>query len=329
MLSTTRLAGVALSLLTFCFPCGAADRAAPDASKTKPITLAQYQQELARIDRQLKLLVNHPERVAELHASIPDKWEIQTNSGTFNIENDDLRFRLARFSSNRGKRGEILPQLEFKVEAALEDAKNFERAADASARSKLEAILQGREYRNVVRTQSPLQKFKDAVLAWIIRQLIKFFRAAAAHPRVSQLLLWSVIGLVTLGFAVWIYFLLRRTVRDEYSYPRDAGELVPSSKHWQQWLCEARAAADRGDWREAIHLGYWSGISYLESSGTWKPDRARTPREYLRMLPDVSERREPLEALTRRFERTWYASEAASPADFDFALSQLAKIGCR
>ena len=55
----------------------------------------------------------------------------------------------------------------------------------------------------------------------------------------------------------------------------------------------------------------------------------RDPSEYDLKLPDVSERREPLEALTRRFERTWYASEAASPADFDFALSQLAKIGCR
>jgi hypothetical protein len=324
-----RFAGVALSLLTLSLPCGAADPAADDDSEIKQLTLTEYEQELARIDRELKSLVEHPEHVGALRASVPEEWEVQTNSGSFEIDNEDLRFRLARYSGNPERRGEILPDLEFKIEAELEDAKNFEHPADASARNKLETILRAREYHGVAKTQSPLERFKDAMIAWMIRQLRKFFRAAAAHPRVSQVLLWSIIGFIILGFVIWLYFLLRRTARDEYSYPRDAGEFAPSSKHWQQWMREARVAADRGDWREAIHLAYWSAISYLESSGAWKPDRARTPREYLRMLPDVSGRREPLEVLTKRFELTWYANHAASPSDFDFALTQLEKIGCR
>jgi hypothetical protein len=64
----------------------------------------------------------------------------------------------------------------------------------------------------------------------------------------------------------------------------------------------------------------------------WKPDRARTPREYLRAYKaqtGAGGRREPLEALTRRFESLWYAQQAAAPEDFQFSLAQLEKIGCR
>ncbi|HWY68883.1 MAG TPA: DUF4129 domain-containing protein [Terriglobales bacterium] len=329
MRCATRLAGVALSLLTLSLPCGAADDAAPDDSDTRQVSLAQYTQELARIDAQLKMLPEHPEEAGSVRSSIPDEWELKTQSGTFEIDNEDLREKLQQYDSNVRRRGEILPELEFTVEGQLEDAKNYDRPADANARNKLEGILKGREYHSVSKSQSPLERFKDALLGWFIRQLRKLFRAAVAHPRASQVLLWSIIGLVILGFATWLYFLLRRTIRDEYSHPRDGGEFIPSSKHWQQWMREARAAAERSDWREAVHLGYWGGVSYLESAGAWKPDRARTPREYLRLLPDVSDRRVPLDGLTRRFELTWYASQAASSADFDFAVAQLEKLGCR
>jgi len=324
-----RLAGVAFWLLILNLPCGAADDAAPDHFETKQISLSQYTQELARIDAELKMLPEHPELADALRSSIPDGWELQAESRTFVIDNQDLRRKLRQYARNRARRGEILPELEFRLEGELEDAKNYDHPADLNARTKLERILQGREYRQVSKSQSPLERFKEALLVWFIRQLRKLFQAAVAHPRVSQVLLWSIIGFVISGFAAWLYFLLRRTQRDEYSYPRDGDELMPSSKHWQQWLREAREAAERGEWREAIHLGYWSGISYLESSGAWKPDRARTPREYLRLLPDVSDRRLPLDALTRRFELTWYASETASSADFDFAVAQLEKLGCR
>jgi hypothetical protein len=329
MRCVTRLAGVSLCFLVFNLSSGAADNPAPDDSGTTQISLAQYTQELTRLDAELKMLVEHPERAELVRSSIPESWELQTESGTFEIDNEAVREKLEQYASGAARRGEILPELEFTVEGRLEDARNFARPAEASARSKLDTILQGREYHSVSKSQSPLEKLKDALLGWFIRQLRRLFRAAAAHPRASQILLWTVIGLITLGFAVWLYFLLRRVPRDEYSYPHDGGEIIPSSKPWQQWLREARAAANRGDWRDAIHLGYWSGISYLEASGAWKADRARTPREYLRLLPDVSERRVPLGALTRCFELTWYASQTASSVDFDFALAQLEKIGCR
>ena len=60
----------------------------------------------------------------------------------------------------------------------------------------------------------------------------------------------------------------------------------------------------------------------------WKPDRARTPREYLRLL-GANEYRETLTALTRIFELAWYAKRDASEKTFSETLQELEKLGCR
>ena len=308
---------------------GTLESAASPDRDIKQVSLAQYQQDLERIYTQLQRLPEHPDDADSLHDSIPDEYQVGTPSSTFHIDNGDLKYNLDRYISDREDRAEILPEIELKLQAQIDGVKDYGHSPDTKARAKLDSILAGGEYRNVSKTQSPLEKLKDFALGWLIRVLRAFFKAAVAHPRISRVLLWTLIGVVTLGLIWWLYSLLRRTARDEYAFPSGDRTLIPSHKRWQQWLAEARAAAQRGDWREAVHLAYWSGISYLESSGTWKPDRARTPREYLRILPDVSERREPLTELTRRFESTWYAQHPASPADFEFSLSQLEKIGCR
>jgi hypothetical protein len=334
MACKTRRAGIAVFvfLLIFLLPFGAADDAAPDFSGAKEISLTDYEQELSRIDRQLKSLVEHPETAEDLRESIAEKWDVKSPTGSFHIDNQDVRSQLERYTDDRANRGNILPALEYKVESQLEGVKDFARPADSTARSKLDAILQGREYRKLSHKPSPMDILKDRLLGWIVRLLERFFRAAAAHPRISVILMWTIIGAVILGFAVWLYFLLRRTAGDEYAFPRDGVGFIPSAKPWQQWLREAHAAAERGDWRDAVHLAYWCSISYLESSGVWKPDRARTPREYLRTYKaqtGAGGRREPLEALTRRFESVWYAQQTAAPEDFQFSLAQLEKIGCR
>ena len=326
-----RLAAVTFSIFLFGVPEWAADNAAQSASDdsdAKLITLAEYRQELARIDEQLKRLVEHPESAGNLRSSIPEEWEVQTSSQNFDVDNEDLRYKLERYADTPADRGEILPEMELRVETQLDGANQFDRPTDTSARNKLDAILQSRDFRGISHTQSPLEKLKDLALAWTIRVLSRFFRAAAAHPQLSKVLLWTVIGVVILGFAVWTYLLHRRTARAEYAYPQGPTMLAPSHKHWQRWLQEAGYAAERSDWREAVHLAYWGGISYLESNHAWKPDPARTPREYLRMLADRASR-EPLEALTRRFEFVWYAQHSASSEDFQFSLAQLDKIGCR
>ena len=110
---------------------------------------------------------------------------------------------------------------------------------------------------------------------------------------------------------------------------REIIPFAPSARSWRSWLAEAREAADRQNWRNAIHLAYWAGISFLESGGAWKPNRARTPREYLRLLSSRNPKHPALSALTRKFELVWYGDRAAVETDFQETLGQLERLGCR
>ena len=159
----------------------------------------------------------------------------------------------------------------------------------------------------------------------MFRFLRRLFRASAI-PAVGKYFVYALIGIAGLALLYLVYRSIFSEQEFEEVVPRD---LPISAKEWTIWLSEARTAAARGDWRDAIHLAYWAGISFLEREGFWKPDRARTPREYLRLMSAQSEQRETLSVLTRIFELTWYAKRGASEQTFSQTLEQLEKLGCR
>jgi hypothetical protein len=139
-------------------------------------------------------------------------------------------------------------------------------------------------------------------------------------------LVWSLVGVAVLALAWFVYREMKRNARLETIMP----EVLPvSAKQWRVWLEEAQAAAAKGLWRDAVHLAYWGGISFLEESGMWRPDQARTPREYLRLLPADSHHREALSTLTRQLEVTWYGNQPAGSETFADTLTHLEEMGCR
>ncbi|HKR96673.1 MAG TPA: DUF4129 domain-containing protein, partial [Candidatus Angelobacter sp.] len=66
-----------------------------------------------------------------------------------------------------------------------------------------------------------------------------------------------------------------------------------------------------------------------EEHGAWKPNRARTPREYLRLIGSRAAQYPVLASLTRKLEHVWYGYGEAAESDFHDTLSQLEKLGCR
>jgi hypothetical protein len=92
-----------------------------------------------------------------------------------------------------------------------------------------------------------------------------------------------------------------------------------------EWAARAYAALRQGDAREAMHCGYHAVLFRLEEQGVWRVDDARTPREYVRLLPAQDARRDAFIDLTRRFEQTWYGSRAADGAGL---IENLEAFGC-
>src|SRR5262249_33755142 len=104
---------------------------------------------------------------------------------------------------------------------------------------------------------------------------------------------------------------------------------LPSWRSWQDWLAEARRHSAQGKWREAIHCGFWAAVSRLESDGVWPPDKARTPREYLKAIPAASLSKEPFSLLTNKFEASWYGDRPTTEVDFAQFTANLERLGCR
>ena len=186
-----------------------------------------------------------------------------------------------------------------------------------SQRATLTAILAAKEYQTAVAGRSLKQRILEKISKWINKVIASLVQAGAKSKWIG---ITAEVGFVLLVCIALVWFLIRLEKQSRFAPTSLApGAGAASARDWQLWLQDARQAADRSAWRDAIHLLYWASISRLESSGLWPADRARTPREYLALLARENPQHPGLEVLTRSFERTWYAARPASEADFQQA----------
>jgi hypothetical protein len=135
-----------------------------------------------------------------------------------------------------------------------------------------------------------------------------------------------IVGLLALAALTWwlVQSLTRASGRHALGLPPPPRRRR-SSRAWTQ---DAVAAYDAGAMREAARCAYRAALARLEEEGAWRQDDARTPREYLRLLPPAHRRRATVADLTSRFERTWYDSAAGSSDDTRAMLARLEELGC-
>jgi hypothetical protein len=177
----------------------------------------------------------------------------------------------------------------------------------------LKQVLAGREFsglEEITPQDSALEKAGN----WLNHVLESAMRASARAPWLGLVLIVGFVTLVCVGLIWGLVQVERRwqaRLRPEESQPAPS---AASAVSWQVWLENARRAAAAAQWREAIHMLYWAAISRLESKRLWPADRARTPREYLALVPPEDPRQPALATLTGSFERVWYGGR---PADED------------
>lgn len=311
---------LAIAILFLCW----ADLSAADTA----ISLTEYRHQLENISEKVAFLGEHPDQAGTIIAAIPDETTVRTPSGEITANYHVLKNELTFFSKADPKlKSRNLEAIQAYLLTLQSQAAACEQPDHtSSARQKLGEILARREFRNV---HGP--GLKETLLArlyrWLARLLGHIRLGGSAASSILQMLVYVLVGLALLILVFWTVNRLRRN--KEELPTREIIPFSPSARSWRAWLTEARAEAEKQDWRNAIHLSYWAAISFLESGGAWKPNRARTPREYLRLLTTRSPNYPPLSALTRKFEVVWYGERPAAQQDFQDALGQLEKLGCR
>ena len=162
-------------------------------------------------------------------------------------------------------------------------------------------------------------------MLWVWRLLNRLFGGSQVPQATSRILVWLLIGIASVVLLVWM---IRRIMARQGTVTLSLESSQQAAKTWQQRAREAFAAAERGNFRDAIRLSYWAGVYRLEELGLWKTDRTRTHREYLRLLPSSHPQRDTFSDITLRFERVWYAGEGSSAEDFELVIRNLERLGC-
>lgn len=287
-----------------------------------PLSSVEYVTELDRL-KQAATQLRDTEGVGALLVSTPVTCRIASDGIPIEVSFAWMRAALVEANQHPDRLHSQVADIAARLALMEAQATGSTAANDTDLRPRLSEILARREFKQV-RQQSAWDIWRERIVRAVLYALEWIFSRVHVSRRASEALTWGVIGLL---FVVIVYLVVRSIWRDRRPVPIP-DILEPVRRSTPDWLRLAREAAGRGAYREAVHHAYWAAVASLEASGAWRPDRARTPREYLRVLPRAHTGWQPLAALTQRFERAWYGDRPVSELEFAEAVGELERLGC-
>jgi Domain of unknown function (DUF4129) len=332
-----RRATIFLALLfVFVTPTAGSHPASTPPPSAPAYDALSFAQELQNLKTNLNSAGPSTDALRIYRDALPKSWPVDAAGRYYDVPSGPLISHLNRAERLPAERAHELSQALAYLDSLAAEASSFSNASALttnSARSKLDAILSRPECTHA-KQQSWYAKARNQIDDFFLKLLDRVFRGVGNQKTFGYILLWLGIAAAAVLIAYWVFRNWFRSAR--VAEMELAGAAVPA-RSWQEWVFAARDAAARSDYRMAIHCAYWAGIARLQDLGVLSPDRARTPREYLRALTsgwpvlaqDAAVRRQALAQMTSRLESTWYGYQLATETDFRDSLAQLEKLGCR
>lgn len=327
MKSTAHIFRLALLLLIAgLFPAGLWSQPEDLHPPPKEISLQEYITQLRAASAFLD--GENPAALPAFRLSLPDEWAVQADGQILQVKTDWLGVALLAEEKGPKENAELLRRDRQHLAALLEAAEALAspaaRADLGQSRAQVDRILRGREFQGS-HEPSWWDKQVARARAWISRHLNQIFGRMGISASVGNAIAWILVTLVALLLALWaVRSVINAAARSEI----DLRGAVPAGRDWRYWAKLARAAAERGDYRAAIHAAYWTAVAQLEENRLLPEDRSRTPRESLRLVQKGHAAYAPLAQLTRRLEVTWYGFQLATPEDWDDVKKQLEALEC-
>lgn len=287
------------------------------------LDLRAYQAELDRCAESIR----HGDDLPGLRNSLPRHWAVQTEQSPIVVPTDWLASDLLRAEHDSKQSKAILRGAQRRLAAMRQAADELEGGSKAvdegSARNHLNKILQRREFAKA-NGPSQTELWGARINRWIAEQIMRLLSLFHVGRTAGNVVTWGIVALAFSILCYWAWQNLFRAAHTAGAAPQRAEAATDS----RQWAKDALAAAERGDYREAVHCAYWATVVHLESLGVLKRDHARTPRESLRLLEPFPKERQLLGDFTRHFELIWYGYRVASLQDWMNARTHLEKMGC-
>ena len=283
-------------------------------------TSQQLQDRLTSLESVISACSATPGKAACDPAAVGDDVRVSLPSGVRTVEFDWLRSALSDAQAGNhpqdkmaAARDRLARDLSSLAAATSEPAQDLQQD-----RAVLRQVLASGDFPQP-QPPSLWERLRDRFLTWLATRLDRLGTGGSPTRWISQMLLMAVILVSCGGLLLWFSRAARRQRLLIAAGGDEAKGAAVSLRDWQLWLAEARELAAQKEWREAIHRLYWAAIAAMERRGAWRPDRARTPREYLALLGPESVSQHDLLQLTRTLERFWYGAESPGERDYDEA----------
>lgn len=295
---------------------------ATDFSSPRELDIAAYKQQLLWCATEAE----HPEKAASLRNALPDAWTVRVGDTKMEVSTEWLRRDLERIADDPKSSTKTIEVVKKRLSALQHAADELDMQTQddpKDARVHLEKILARREFRSA-KGPSEAQLWFQRVIRWVVEKIFNLLLRMHITRKEGSAFAWTIIVVAFVLLCVWVWRRLDHT-KGPSTFVAE-GSSLPSDV--REWVSEALSAAERGDYREAIHCAYWASVASLEDHHVIKRDRARTPRETLRLLESHPSQKNLLSDLTRHFELVWYGYRPASAEDWLGARNLLEKMGC-
>jgi hypothetical protein len=300
----------------------ASGQAAPQSGRAS-MDAAVYAAELHQLSERIRLA--EPATLSEVVRGVPVEWRVELGSGTVEIPAAWLQQQLRLGAQSPQRWPEIRARLLETLQAAEDEARALSDkhpASDAApARAALDTVLARPEFAQIAR-ENAMARLQARVLEWLRRWWARLGGDRLAVRSTATVFAWVASLAAFAVLAGWLIHLLRRSSRSGLRFPDPPEPTVVRAEAW------ARQAATAQDPRESARCAYRAVVRRFEEDGTWKADAARTPREYIRLLPRDHRRRGLVEDVARRFEEIWFAGRTANEEDRGAVLRRLRELGC-
>jgi hypothetical protein len=293
------------------------------SSTQQEYDLREYQAQLDRCAEAIKT----PSELHQLKSSLPPAWSVRSGKATFEVSTEPITSKLRELEVHPNDSDKIIRDLNLRLTSmrkAAADMESYERRVNPSeAQVRLDKILARREFQGA-KGPSAMDLLFARINRWLTERLIRLFMRLHISSKTGNAMAWGVMILAFLALCGMVWRWLADKSRAPENEP--APKAAPSDA--RQWVEEALAAGERGDFREAVRCAYWAAVAKLEDIHVLARDRARTPRESLRLLEHHPNEQRLLRELTSHFELIWYGYRPASLSDWSLAKQQLEKMGC-
>lgn len=314
---------VLAGLLSIWMPCfgQTADGDGTQKNTSSELDLQSYQRELTRIEEASK----NPKEIAELRRTLPDAWTVKDGERIYSVPTKEISEALRQIEHN-SKNGAAL-QLDARLMEMRQHAEQLSRpisgTSETEAQGKLKEILKRGEFHEAA-GPSAWDLARARVNRWIFEHIIRLLSLLHIGRKTGNAIAWGVLFLAV----VLLFYLAYRWLTAASKETTFRAEVETVASDARRWVKEALAAADRGDFREAVHCAYWASVAHLEDIRILPRDRARTPRESLRLLEQYPKEQRVLQSITRSFELIWYGYRPVSAAEWTGTKEELEKMGC-